>query len=198
MQAENLYNLLSAKLSGEATAVELDALEQYLHQHQEDRLQVETFEKIWKERNLQVAVDSKASFDNLLTKLKANSSSLANSNPPVEEKTRVISIRRTLIRISAVAASVILIFLSFYLFTNKGNKGSVASVQDAQVVSTRYGSKKKVQLPDGTQVWLNSGSSITYKKEFSKATREVELIGEAFFDVVKNTERPFIIHPATS
>jgi transmembrane sensor len=49
-------------------------------------------------------------------------------------------------------------------------------------------------LPDGTKVWLNAGSSLTYDPLYGKNIREVTLSGEAFFDVVKNKEKPFIIH----
>jgi transmembrane sensor len=49
-------------------------------------------------------------------------------------------------------------------------------------------------LPDGTQVWLNAGSKLTYGKDFGTELREVTLSGEAFFDVVKDTAHPFVIH----
>jgi ferric-dicitrate binding protein FerR (iron transport regulator) len=61
-------------------------------------------------------------------------------------------------------------------------------------VSTKNGNRSKMQLPDGSQVWLNAGSQLHYDKSFGNNTREVYLTGEAFFDVVKNTDRPFIIH----
>ena len=48
-------------------------------------------------------------------------------------------------------------------------------------------------LPDGTKVYLNKYSKIEYPKHFSATNREVKLSGEAFFDVVKDAERPFII-----
>jgi ferric-dicitrate binding protein FerR (iron transport regulator) len=173
---------------------ELDALELYLDQHPEERSQVEIFEKIWKEKNLQVPVNSKTAFDKHLNKIKVNPSSIANPDAVIERKAKVVSIRRTLLRVSVVAASTILIFLSVYQFTRKAGKDTVANGKETQVVSTRYGSKKKLLLADGTQVWLNSGSSITYNTEFSKTNREVNLIGEAFFEVVKDIEHPFIIH----
>ena len=61
-------------------------------------------------------------------------------------------------------------------------------------VSTKNGSKTNLILPDGTKVWLNAGSTITYDSSYGRALREVALTGEAFFDVVKNKEKPFIIH----
>ncbi|WP_109831587.1 FecR family protein [Reichenbachiella versicolor] len=50
------------------------------------------------------------------------------------------------------------------------------------------------QLPDGTQVWLNSSSSISFKNKLDEESREIELVGEAFFDVKRDENRPFIIH----
>jgi ferric-dicitrate binding protein FerR (iron transport regulator) len=62
-------------------------------------------------------------------------------------------------------------------------------------ISTRYGSKSKVTLPDGTMVWLNSGSNFTYdNNHFGETGREVTLSGEAFFKVAKDPGHPFVIH----
>ena len=65
---------------------------------------------------------------------------------------------------------------------------------DKSEISTRYGSRTKLLLPDSTQVWLNSGSKLSYNKTYGNGTREVTLSGEAYFDVVKNPAHPFIIH----
>jgi ferric-dicitrate binding protein FerR (iron transport regulator) len=60
-------------------------------------------------------------------------------------------------------------------------------------VITPYGKRTQVALPDGSHIWLNSGSQISYPPEFSGKTREVYLSGEAFFDVAKNAEKPFYV-----
>lgn len=61
-------------------------------------------------------------------------------------------------------------------------------------LSTAKGETYKVKLPDGTQVWLNAASSIRYATNFSAHnTRYVTLDGEAYFDVAKNAERPFVV-----
>ena len=52
----------------------------------------------------------------------------------------------------------------------------------------------KVQLPDGTDVWLNNESSIRYPGRFSGGTREVFVTGETYFEVAKDASRPFIVH----
>ncbi len=61
-------------------------------------------------------------------------------------------------------------------------------------IITKNGSKTNLLLPDGTKVWLNAGSSIIYDSSYGKTVREVALTGEGYFDVVKNKDKPFIIH----
>ncbi|GET28024.1 FecR family protein [Prolixibacter sp. SD074] len=56
-----------------------------------------------------------------------------------------------------------------------------------------YGSHSRIRLSDGTIVWLNAGSRLVYPSRFAKKTREVYLIGEAFFHVHKDPEQPFIV-----
>jgi transmembrane sensor len=51
-----------------------------------------------------------------------------------------------------------------------------------------------VVLPDGTHVWLNSETSLTYPVAFNGAERGVTLKGEAYFEVTKNKQKPFIVH----
>ena len=56
-----------------------------------------------------------------------------------------------------------------------------------------YGKKSMIILSDGTRVWLNAGSQLIYPSVFLGKTRQVMLVGEAYFDVVKNSEMPFIV-----
>lgn len=65
-------------------------------------------------------------------------------------------------------------------------------------IVTPRGGEYNLTLPDGTQVWLNASTSLKYPVVFDKSKREVELYGEAYFDVAKRTElgkrTPFVIH----
>lgn len=56
-----------------------------------------------------------------------------------------------------------------------------------------YGSKSQVTLCDGTKIWLNAGSRLIYPTQFSESNREVMLSGEAYFDVTRNEQKPFIV-----
>jgi transmembrane sensor len=56
------------------------------------------------------------------------------------------------------------------------------------------GQISKVLLPDSSLVWLNSGSTITYGNHFSEESRELQLVGEAYFEVSKNEKCPLIVN----
>ncbi|MDD2300852.1 MAG: FecR domain-containing protein [Fermentimonas sp.] len=61
-------------------------------------------------------------------------------------------------------------------------------------VSTGYGEKADITLPDGSHVWLNSGTSVTYNSSFNKKERALSLTGEAYFEVAEDAKRPFIVN----
>lgn len=60
-------------------------------------------------------------------------------------------------------------------------------------MSTPRGGQYKLTLPDGTNVWLNAASSITFPAAFVSTERKVKVAGEAYFEVAKNKEKPFIV-----
>ena len=60
-------------------------------------------------------------------------------------------------------------------------------------MSTPVGGIYQLILPDGTKVWLNSASSIRYPTEFASNERRVQITGEAYFEVVKNANKPFVV-----
>lgn len=71
------------------------------------------------------------------------------------------------------------------------------SASPAQLLAqfvTKTGERKKINLPDGSVVILNSNSSISYNKDFNQDERNIQLSGKAFFIVAKNKEKPFSVH----
>jgi ferric-dicitrate binding protein FerR (iron transport regulator) len=106
-------------------------------------------------------------------------------------KRRKIFTLRNVLAATCLAATVAAVWI-FNPFAAATAKTPIA--KETSEISTRYGSKTNIVLPDGSKVWLNSGSKITYDKVFGETLREVSLTGEAYFDVVHNASRPFIIH----
>ena len=93
--------------------------------------------------------------------------------------------RLSFIKYAAAVALLISVTFGIYLFNRPAEN---------LIVSTSYGERKQVDLPDGSIVLLNSLSSVTYPKNIHKGrTREIELHGEAYFDVAKDVQRTFIV-----
>jgi len=80
--------------------------------------------------------------------------------------------------------------------TDTINQRSESMKESMNKVIVSYGKKSMIVLSDGTKVWLNAGSQLVYPAVFLKDTREVQLVGEAFFDVVKNPRKPFVVKAA--
>jgi transmembrane sensor len=97
------------------------------------------------------------------------------------------------IRIAA-AAVLIGISLAIWLLMPSG-QSSVRSVTPTYTtVTTRNGQTKSILLEDGTRIVLNGGTTLRFPGNFSGHAREVYLDGEAYFDVSRDSLRPFIIH----
>ena len=96
--------------------------------------------------------------------------------------------------LAKVAASIVVLFGLGYLFFMIAPINNAKEIPVEEVVlQTEWGQKMNLTLPDGTQVHLNSGTTIKFPKKFSAYSREVKLDGEAFFEVAKNPNKPFII-----
>ena len=67
-----------------------------------------------------------------------------------------------------------------------------------RVFAARNGERKSVRLPDGSQVIINSGSTLSLSEHFDETDREVTLEGEVYFDIKSNAKKPFIIHTKAS
>jgi ferric-dicitrate binding protein FerR (iron transport regulator) len=92
----------------------------------------------------------------------------------------------------AIAAVLIGLVLSFQFGLPGMQTNPTDKFKYNEIVAKR-GTKSKLILPDGTQVWLNSESKLSYGASFNDSIREVTLEGEAYFDVVKDKNRPFIV-----
>ncbi|MDW7691829.1 FecR domain-containing protein [Flammeovirgaceae bacterium SG7u.111] len=95
-------------------------------------------------------------------------------------------------RAIGVAASISLVFISVLMFRLLNYGGELRQVELIEQV-TLGGEKSVVELPDGSIVNMNAGSKLTYPKNFSSTHRTVSLEGEAFFDIARDTLKPFHI-----
>lgn len=101
--------------------------------------------------------------------------------------------KRTLLVASTIAVLGIGAFLFYARTVSKPDK--VPDVRTISRIYTPAGSKTSVVLPDGSEVWLNSFSTLTYSTaEFNAGKREVSLTGEGMFKVIHDSAHPFLVH----
>lgn len=109
---------------------------------------------------------------------------------PSEEK--VVKLNRFLWL--KIAAAIILVTGSVFLYLSYHNFNKSEPTHEIFTWATKSGERKRIRLQDGTSVLLNAKSSLSIIKGFNTKTREVNLTGEAFFDVVHCKDVPFIVH----
>jgi transmembrane sensor len=97
--------------------------------------------------------------------------------------------RRPWRNLAIIAASLIVVMLFGYF----GYVEYSRNTRELITKSAPFGEKSIVTLSDGSRVFLNSGSSISFPRVFDESQREITLEGEAFFDVKPNPKRPFIV-----
>ena len=182
-----IENLILRYLSGETSDQEARQMQEWLRENAENRQLFARHKKLWLGSKLFAGYDAdKLKQDRKKTDLKIRNSELQHS---LDRANRWI---RRLAYAASVALLLGLASLLTVLFQD-------TSVQQARLlagveVAVPYGSKSLMTLPDGSKVWVNAGSKISYPADFGVTARNVYLSGEAYFDVVKIEDKPFFVN----
>lgn len=171
-----MYELLSKYLTGNISSEEKQAL---FHQLAED---VGMRKEAADMQNLSA----------LVSMAKENHSASDTQYHSFVKLQRRRTLRVTLRKLIRSAAIVVFSVLSTYFLVTYWGGGEEGEIR-YQEFSTPAGQRAKVLLADGTEVWLNANSTLRYPERFEQKQREVELHGEAFFEVEKNERIPFIV-----
>lgn len=163
--------------AGENTASGDPVLDEWQQADPENKKELENYRKIW---------DGTAGVAQLQKFDTGNGWNKVNSKLE-RQNTRILHLKNIAYVASGMAAS-LLIFLSLTFYTNLFSTSGATLA-----MSTTYGSRSDVILPDGSHVKLNVGSNLTYHFDRIQKTRQVDFSGEAFFEVAK-THQPFVVH----
>lgn len=117
---------------------------------------------------------------------KAFASFLQRTDLRHSRQRRIILSWRNAYRTAAVIALVLMTGIGYY----QGKHAVIDYFADI-VLEAPLGTQTKLGLPDGSVVWLNSGSKLTYSQGFGMNNRRLLLEGEGYFEVVHNKEMPF-------
>ena len=184
---------------GECTPEEFAAVLEWFEKEKLNPSQEQAINRFWQEaenekQNKEFTQDA-AGILNKINKIIDNQLNESTSPLSITEEENVHTIktdRRTWI-LKAVAA-VVLPICFLWLFTNyfcNTNKQEIISRLITK--ETVLGTRETISLEDGSKITLNAGSKISYQEPFSTDKREITLSGEAFFEVAKDSLRPFIV-----
>ncbi|MDO9634631.1 MAG: DUF4974 domain-containing protein [Paludibacter sp.] len=182
----NMDELIAGYFAQELDAMEINTLRNWLHVSGENKKYFEQKQEVW---FAAIGADGKFRFDTEKAfKLFLTRKAIATSQKQTQHiKGNFILILQ---RVAAVAAILLLFAGSGYWLGTGKIKGLIA---ENVVVEAPLGSRAKLYLPDGTLVWLNAGSTISYSQNFGVEDRTVNLKGEGYFEVTSNEKKPFYV-----
>jgi transmembrane sensor len=185
MDEFTLNEIIIRQLSGTATVEDLTILNSWL---EEDDGNHKTYDTLY---NIQQLSSNQETYF-LPDKEKAWGKIMDNITIP-KNRNRTLYM---FLKYSAAAA----VFFMFGLFIDQlwNNQNANEFDQQYSTLIVPFGQKAETILPDGSRVWLNSGTSLKYSKNFNKNNREVILSGEAFFEVEKDKSHKFSVSTGNS
>lgn len=184
---ENTEDLISNFIEGKIADEDLNILMEDLRKNPDKRKLFDEYVDIWQaalKAGKTHDYNAEKAWQNMKCKIRNNSGRAGQS-----QSSQLVR------RIQQVAAAVIIMVvvgtLAFSLLKNKRISGKDTALSEYIIP---YGSRSQLVLPDGTRIWLNSGSKIKYDRQFGQNNRNISLEGEAYFDVKRNERLPFFVN----
>ncbi|WP_163322775.1 FecR family protein [Draconibacterium mangrovi] len=172
MLEENIHNLIIRLFSGEATTKEKASVRHWINESDENREMYSDLQEIW----LATGDHNEYNTEKAILKFKDEIHQEQKKSYRIGE----------ILKYAAIA--VLLLSLPFIYYLGKQQNLTEPTFT---TITCALGDKSTVTLPDGSLVYLNSGSELRFNNDFHQDYREVEIEGEAYFQVEKNKEIPF-------
>ncbi|MCD6366768.1 MAG: FecR domain-containing protein [Bacteroidales bacterium] len=176
-----MKSIVTKYLEGRATKAEQKELLEWLR-NKENRIVFHRFSLVW-ENSLDASRfpgGSKESWNQIQAQLLQKSFKGWQKSRKMNQFFKIAAIFFFVISIGSLA----------YFFSN----AEKSVPKNYTSVMAENGQISKVELPDGSTVWLNSGSEITYSNFFASDNRNIKLSGEAYFKVTRNEDLPFVVN----
>ena len=175
MTPESLYLLFNKILNQEATPQENEQLQQWLLQQPENQKLWQQVQAIWQATgNLSISllIDHDQAWGSIQQK--------------IQGQPKIIPLwYRPQVRMAAAVVLIALMAIGYFLSTDTPTSYQTLAAETMEI-----------GLPDGSMVWLNQSSLLSYTKDYNQQERTVELSGEAFFQVKKDPQRTFTVRGA--
>lgn len=180
---KDIYNIVSKHFRNSISEQDENYLQSWLKQSKENEQLFNELKKVWEitgdlKTELHPDVD-----DEWKHFIKIRGTGSENDSPKIA-KTRKLS---SLYKIAAVLIPAFIMISVVWYYLSKNDSG------EKMVAIETNKTKKELLLSDGTKVWLNQYTIFSYPEKFDKNERLVNLVGEAYFEVAKKNDAPFII-----
>ena len=176
--AKNPQNILFKYISGDCTDSEKSLIEDWIVQSEDNKIEFERTKKLWEANSeyQEFEPDVEAAWQIVAAKTLALNKSLKVTHRSQNPR---------LAWISGIAASLALIAFSYYYFFSNDQSWT-------RITAANTTTSSEYVLPDGSKVWLKPESELRYA--FNDTERPLKLTGEAFFEVIEDTDRPFQVN----
>lgn len=188
---------MSRRLSGEASPAEAEELQQLLAQSPGKEYLFGVLHSYFTTQPVDTSDLSSEKDPDLEKRFRRIIDAPENGRLPLRKRIVRLSFGKTIGYAASVAALLVLGWGIYRFFPRREASPPVPGSVGNEEVQARAGARTRLLLPDGTTVWLNSNSKLKYTNEFNIKNREVGLEGEAYFDVTKDMEHPFIVHASS-
>ena len=191
MKDNNIHEIIGKYLANDIADNEVLIFNEWVNRCDENLKEFELHKKTWDETRVRYnTLGSDLVFRDVLNKIDDHCEAEFDAIPIKAHRKLKVSFSN----LSKIAASLLIIVTCTYLIISSNQDSTNEDLTTAMVEKHNpAGQKSKIFLPDGSEVWLNSESKLSYPDMFSDNVREVLLEGEAFFSVVKNPDKPFIV-----
>jgi transmembrane sensor len=208
---DRIIQILARKLSGESTPAERAELERLLVSDPEAVFYVELISQLWEDQKVKEITSRPVTETDIAYLKHIARFGPVFKRPSLRKENEYgnhfadgiataaagqVSIRRKLMRMAALFFLPLLAGSLYYLHSRHDRSpASPPGGESNSAFFAQLGERKTMTLPDGTKVWLNAGSRLSYDSNMlHKGVRDVTLSGEAYFDVAKDKDRCFVIH----
>ncbi len=177
------YNLLAKYFAGDASNQEAQEIDVWRSISEQNEIEFQELQLVWLDTGILIKPDTEELKIDLDSAWDSLNKKMDIEVREIDSKEKTISSRK----FYNIAAALAIILLSYFVFNLVfGDSGQSKLAASNEVLTEK--------LLDGTVVTLNEESTLTYSEQNSENIRQVELDGEAFFEVERDTLKPFVIH----
>lgn len=197
MHKDDFYKILSRYLIGKADKYDVKKLQDWLNESDENRNLFHSITEYW---DTETNYFSKGA-ERVAKKLESRIADLDLENgkklniPDDFKQVSTPKRKFSILKLSVAATLLVLLTVSYFFRSYLGQFIDSPAIDDNKYIErlTDSGEKINIKLPDGSLVKLNSNGKLIFPERFSDEERKITLVGEAFFEVAKDSLRPFSV-----